>query len=393
MFRPWLLALLMMCALPGRDAPAAEPPLQALAAHVGADQGVFVQTRDGAVLVAQLAERPVHPASVSKVATTLALLARLGPSHRFDTRVLAAGAIGGGVLAGDLIVQGGNDPFFVHENAFLVLGRLRSLGITRVQGALRVQGPMLFNWRPDPGGRRLQETLEGRGGAAAWRAVTGSGDAVLHAQGLRFGPAPAPAADGGAEPVVIRHRSAPLHAVVKALNGYSNNVFHFASDSIGGPAAVQAIAHERVAPALRDQIIIENGAGAGSGNRLSPRAATAILVALEAELATHDLRLTDALPVSGIDAGTLKARLPDMPGTVVGKTGTFGSVGACALVGMLRTRRYGEVAFAVLNHWLPVPEARRRQDDFVRALVAATEAEPWPYERASAPDFRSAWVE
>jgi D-alanyl-D-alanine carboxypeptidase len=97
--------------------------------------------------------------------------------------------------------------------------------------------------------------------------------------------------------------------------------------------------------------------------------------------------------VSGIDMGTLRDRLLDLRGVIVGKTGTFGSEGASALVGMLRTRKYGEVVFAVLNYWLPVPEARHRQDAFVRALVAATGAEPWPYERHAPPDFRAATVE
>ena len=76
-----------------------------------------------------------------------------------------------------------------------------------------------------------------------------------------------------------------------------------------------------------------------------------------------------------------------MPGRVVGKTGTFGSVGASALVGVLRTRRYGLVTFAVLNHGIAVPQARARQDAFVRALVAATEAEPWPYATPARPVY------
>ncbi len=390
--RGWLMvAMVVGWVALGREVRAGEPPLQALAAHVGADQGVFVQTRDGTVLVSQLADRPVHPASVSKVPTSLALLARLGPDYRFETRFLAAGPLHDGTLGGDLVVTGGNDPFFVDENAFLVLRRLHELGVARVQHGLRVDGPFIFNWQPDPSGRRLAETLAGRAGVAAWTAVTGTGESALREDALRIGGSPdAPA---GEQRLLVRHRSAPLRDVIKVLNGYSNNVFHYASDTIGGPPVVQAIAREHVAPDLRDQIIIDNGAGAGSVNRLSPHAAVAILLAFETELAKHGLALTDALPVSGIDTGTLRDRLLDVRGTVVGKTGTFGSVGACALVGMLRTRRYGEVAFAVLNYWLPVPEARSRQDAFVRGLAAATEAKPWPYARQSAPDFRSAIVD
>jgi D-alanyl-D-alanine carboxypeptidase len=85
--------------------------------------------------------------------------------------------------------------------------------------------------------------------------------------------------------------------------------------------------------------------------------------------------------VNGFDAGTLRNRLGDdrYRGRIVGKTGTYGSVGASALVGMLRSGKYGPVAFAILNSGVPVPEARRRQDAFLRALMDATAAEPWNY--------------
>jgi D-alanyl-D-alanine carboxypeptidase len=74
-------------------------PLRAAAADlaaqaralVGAEQGVYVEAEDGGVLVAQAAERAVHPASVSKVPTTLALLRKLGADHRFATRFAASG--------------------------------------------------------------------------------------------------------------------------------------------------------------------------------------------------------------------------------------------------------------------------------------------------------------
>src|SRR5215831_9355284 len=81
-----------------------EPQLQALAVeNVGADQGVFVDADDGTVLASVVADRAVHPASVTKVATTLALLERLGPDHRFTTRIGATGALRDGRLAGDLV--------------------------------------------------------------------------------------------------------------------------------------------------------------------------------------------------------------------------------------------------------------------------------------------------
>lgn len=376
----------------------AEPPLQALALQAGTDQGVFVQAEDGTVLVSQNADTPVHPASVTKVATSLALLEKLGPDYRFETRLLAGGPTRDGVVQGDLIVQADRDPFLVYENAFLMLAHLRELGIHGVRGDLVVRGGLLFNWQPDPDGRRFRATLMGQDGKAAWGVVAAKASAgvpaTLAGAALQF--AHQPVTDEADPPVLATHRSPPLIHVVKALNGYSNNVFHLVSDKIGGPEAVEAIARAHVPPDVRDEILITNGAGGGTTNRISPRAAVAILNALRAELRGHGLGLTDALPVSGYDPGTLEHRLIDASGRrgiVVGKTGTFGSVGASALAGVLRTTRYGDVTFAVLNSWLPVPAAREHQDHFVRALAAATDAQPWSYDHPTRPSYLSAVVE
>ena len=104
---------------------------------VGADQGVYARAEDGTVLAEVVADRPVHPASVSKVATTLALLRRLGPEHRFETRLSAGGPIGAaGVIGGDLVVEAEGDPFLVYESAFLMLDALNRQGVHRVAGRL-----------------------------------------------------------------------------------------------------------------------------------------------------------------------------------------------------------------------------------------------------------------
>src|SRR5258705_9301455 len=155
----WVVVMVASLAV-ARAVPADQAALQALAvANVGAGQGVFVEADDGTVLASVLADRAVHPASVTKVATTLALLERLGPDHRFETRVGATSPLRDGRLAGDLVVHGGNDPFFVYESAFLLLRRLHALGVRRIQGRTRVDGTFLLNWQPDPTGSRLVRAL------------------------------------------------------------------------------------------------------------------------------------------------------------------------------------------------------------------------------------------
>jgi D-alanyl-D-alanine carboxypeptidase/D-alanyl-D-alanine-endopeptidase (penicillin-binding protein 4) len=364
--------------------------LQRLAAtHLGADQGVFVESENGTVLVAQQEARAVHPASVTKVATSLALLERLGPDHRFETRLLASGPVRGGSLEGDLVVEASGDPFLVFENALLILCKLEERGVLEVRGDLKVHGRLMFNWKPDPDGRRLKRALEGLDGGAARSSVA---KRCSPPKGLRFLAQTSEAAD---ERVLLAHRSPPLLTIIKALNGYSNNIFHPLSEEIGGPRAVEAGMQAHLPLDMRGEVILTNAAGAGDSNRLSPRAAVRILWRLRQELMKHGADLPSALPVNGIDAGTLRNRLDEASyrGGVVGKTGTFGSVGATALAGVLRTRKHGYVAFAVLNSWIPVPEARRRQDAFLRALMDATAAEAWEYVATEKPIFAEAEVE
>lgn len=383
-----LLAILASAAV------GAEAPLQDAARElVGVDQGVYAVAEDGTVLASLNADRAVHPASVTKVAATLALLERLGPAHRFETRLLATGPVRDGVLRGDLVVEAGGDPALVFEDAFRLLAELRTLGVRRVEGTLRVRGPLLFNWEPDPAGRRLRRALEGRDGKDAWaRAVAAWPELAarpLPGLALVFGDARRGPGRAAPRPLVV-HRSAPLLQLTKVLNGYSNNVFHLVSDRIGGPTEVERIARAHVPAEMAVEVIIQNAAGAGTTNRMSPRAAVALVEALRREVERHGRALVDVLPVTGIDPGTLRDRLTD--GLVVGKTGTYGSLGACALAGALRTRRHGRVTFAVLDRGLSVPEARRRQDAFVRALAEASEAIAWDYVGGAPPVYAAAEV-
>jgi D-alanyl-D-alanine carboxypeptidase/D-alanyl-D-alanine-endopeptidase (penicillin-binding protein 4) len=335
----------------------------------------------------------VHPASVTKIATTLALLKQLGPGRRFETRILATGPLRQDVLQGDLVVDADGDPTLVYENAFLILLGLRDLGLRRVLGRLAVRGPLVFDWEPDGAGTAIRRTFEGRDGLGAWPSVVAArADAARTTPeqlALVFG-AQSLAPDGAGRPLLV-HRSGSLVQVVKALNCYSNNVFHPFSDRIGGPREVERIVHESVPAGVRSQIVIDNAAGAGKTNRLSPRATVAIIDALERELASHGLGLLDVLPVNRLDAGTLRERLT--PATVVGKTGTIGSIRASALAGVVRTERWGRVTFAILNRGVDVPVAQKRQDGFVEALLREGRAIPWDYRRNPAPAFTQASVE
>jgi D-alanyl-D-alanine carboxypeptidase/D-alanyl-D-alanine-endopeptidase (penicillin-binding protein 4) len=189
-----------------------------------------------------------------------------------------------------------------------------------------------------------------------------------------------PRGHGPVEALVV-HRSEPLLLIAKSLNDYSNNIFNLWAESIGGATAVESVARNAVGADMRSEITLGDGAGADPRNRMSPRAAVRLLRALDEELHKTQHTLPDILPVAGIDAGTLKIRLsePSEAGRVVGKTGTYGDYGASALVGAIATSDEGTVYFAILDHGLNVPEARARQDRFVRALLARLNSTPWDY--------------
>ena len=413
--------------------------LQSIAASaraiLGADQGVYIEAADGAVLLAQAAATPVHPASVSKVPTTLALLRKLGPEHRFVTTFTAKGRVIDGTLYGDLIVASDGDPSLVDEDALLVAERLRQSGINRVSGSLRVTGPLTFDWKTDSDGASLRRALSGQTPAAALAAVRaldllnstastagslGGTSAALAGStaglsrsgsmvplGIQFGTETATAAalsanqDGGQQAMeltgerpLIVHRSQPLLPLVKSLNDYSNNIFAPFAAAAGGAAAVQSLARSTVPEEMRSEITLGDGAGADPTNRLSPRVAVKLLRALEQELAKSGHSLCDILPVAGVDDGTLHDRLngPAEAGHVLGKTGTFGDYGASALIGAIRTTDHGTLYFAILNHNVPVPRARQRQDRFVRFLLTQFHTSPWVYQRDPRPAITRAEV-
>jgi D-alanyl-D-alanine carboxypeptidase/D-alanyl-D-alanine-endopeptidase (penicillin-binding protein 4) len=389
----WILGLLGFASAAGAEPVELDATARAI---LGADQGVYVETADGTVLLAQAADRPVHPASVSKVPTTLALLRKLGPEHRFVTTFYGSGRILDGALYGDLSVESEGDPSLVDESALLVAERLKQAGIQRVAGNLLTNGTLIFDWRSDPDGASLRRALSGLTPRAASAAVLSLGNSPLtgiHPLGIQF---VAPAQGHGVElqqkQALVIYRSQPLLPLVKSLNDYSNNIIKPFADAAGGATEVEALARSVVPPEMRSEITLGDGAGTDPSNRLSPRVTVKLLRALEKELALSGHALYDILPVSGVDNGTLHDRLNGAQegGRVVGKTGTFGDYGASALAGAIQTTDRGTVYFAILNHNVPVPQARQRQDRFVRVLLAHLHTVPWKYVRDDRPAIERA---
>lgn len=95
---------------------------------------VAIQEAGGAMRVAHRAQQPVNPASLLKLATTYAALDLLGPAYTWITPVWLDGTVHDGVLDGRLVIQGRGDPKLVTERLWLLLRRVRALGVAEIRG-------------------------------------------------------------------------------------------------------------------------------------------------------------------------------------------------------------------------------------------------------------------
>jgi len=102
-----------------------------------ADSAVVVVPLDGGPLqLTRNADVPMNPASTMKLLTTYVALQTLGPNYRWHTQLLASRPPAAGRIDGDLIVRGSGDPSLVIERWWLLLERLRALGVREIQGDL-----------------------------------------------------------------------------------------------------------------------------------------------------------------------------------------------------------------------------------------------------------------
>jgi len=102
-----------------------------------ANSAIVVVPLDGGPLnLARNDAAAMNPASTMKLLTTYIALSTLGPDYRWRTQVLANHRPVNGRLDGDLIVRGSGDPSLVIERWWLLLTRLRALGVRDVGGDL-----------------------------------------------------------------------------------------------------------------------------------------------------------------------------------------------------------------------------------------------------------------
>ena len=105
----------------------------------------------GRLLLSQNPETPRSPASTVKVVTTFAALDQLGPAYTWHTRALIRGEIHDGVLDGDLVLQGGGDPYMTLERWWSFVQELRVRGLKAIHGDIVIDDTAFSLPPEDPG--------------------------------------------------------------------------------------------------------------------------------------------------------------------------------------------------------------------------------------------------
>ncbi|MBD2195597.1 MULTISPECIES: D-alanyl-D-alanine carboxypeptidase [Calothrix] len=343
--------------------------------NLAPSQGIWMQS--GPMLMANhQGTTPLPAASLTKIATSLVAFKTWGPNHQFETLVSATGPIVNGVLQGDLVITGGGDPMMVWEEAIALGNTLNRMGIKQVKGNLVITGSFSMNFQRHP-------LLAGQIFKQALNSSTWTRPAIYIHSIMPKGTAKPQVAIAGtvkveAQPnaqraVLIRHLSLPMKQIIKEMNVYSNNdIAEMLAESVGGHTVVQATA-AKLARVPEGEIQLINGSGLGTENRISPRAACAMLMALQQQAVVNNLTIADLFPMSGFDhRGTMHAR--HMPAGTVMKTGTLRDVSA--LAGVIPTRDRGLVWFAIINRGNNVSGFRTGQDQLLQRLVQTFQLAP-----------------
>lgn len=319
-------------------------------------QGVFIESLDGKTVYADLNSTVgFNPASVIKVATSFAALAKFGPDFHFETSLLSDGVLNKKTktLTGNLVLDCTGDPVLTSVDVARMVRDVVRSGITRVTGNLIVTGPFTY---------ASYYTTE--------QAMKGLGQSLKRA-GVKIG-----AAMMGGEPRGTRittHVSSTLRDILFVQNAHSvNQTAERLGTAVGGPRGVEQFLMNGLGIAKED-VAVTRTSGLDF-NRITPRATVMMFRELLFWLNLHNMQPQDVLPVAGVDAGTLARRFTgqEYRGAVIGKTGTLPATdgGISALAGIVYTRDYGPVLFAIFNSRGPVTTYRQMQDEFLKGFIA-----------------------
>jgi serine-type D-Ala-D-Ala carboxypeptidase/endopeptidase (penicillin-binding protein 4) len=357
-------------------------------------------------LYAARATTPRPPASVEKLYTAAAALARLGPTTRLSTTVLGTGQLGpGGVWEGDLYLRGGGDPTFGDSRfirshysglgasvSTLVEQLVRSDGIRAVRGSVYGDESVFDPQRGEPSsGYRQDRFLEGTLSGLAFDRGASGGEKIAHAPAAyaahrlwaalkddgvsirgRYGAASTPV--GAAQ---LAQVSSPTIAQLLALmlppsdNFFAETLVKDLGAAAGGAgttAAGAAVVSKTIAELLGIHPRMVDGSGLSESDLTSVYDVADLLVELQPTPIGAILR--GSMAVAG-RTGTLEKRMrhTSAAGRCQGKTGTL--TGYSNLVGYCQASNGHLLAFAFFNDGISTTLAHVIQDHMTITLASA----------------------
>ena len=103
--------------------------------------GIMVRSADtGKTVFRYNSKKTFIPASNNKILTSIAALSLLGKDFRFKTEFYLGGGVHSGVGHGGLHVKGFGDPTIDIKKLREIAGRIKALGITKIDGGIHLDG-------------------------------------------------------------------------------------------------------------------------------------------------------------------------------------------------------------------------------------------------------------
>jgi len=112
---------------------------------------MILDTGSGRVVASDNDATLRSPASTIKTITTFASLDMLGPAFLWHTKALIRGVLADGELDGDLILQGGGDPYMTLERWWNFARQIRAQGLRHIRGDIVIDNSVFALPPEDPG--------------------------------------------------------------------------------------------------------------------------------------------------------------------------------------------------------------------------------------------------
>ncbi|MCB9496539.1 MAG: D-alanyl-D-alanine carboxypeptidase [Fibrobacteria bacterium] len=390
----------------------------------GGSLGAYVvRTRDSALVWSHQPDRRTLPASTMKVLTAAAALEDLGPEYRWRTRIWSQGAIVGGTLKGDLILEGGGDPTLGSDGSSMspLVAAVSRAGIRKVSGRLIAFDPLVgrgldvwpqgwsignaqdgygapvagLNWGQNRGRHRsIHEprllALQALRSALESKKITVTGsDTTLWVRGDTIpdsrkwnllGKTSSPRLGDVLRSCLVHSVNPYAEASVLAM-GVRRPFRNLAPRDNGIRRFRQVLTLLGVSPSVH----VDDGSGLSRYDMVTARAMAELLRRDQGK--EPGLRVSDLMAVGG--QGTLRRRFGGLPAQewVTAKTGTLD--GTSTLVGLLRVPGRDTLAFALLCSGYRGGASRVRffQDRMIMAMAGIAPAEiPLGEDSTEAPD-------